>query len=46
MIAALPRVKERIEAEHAPAGYNVGINDREAAGQTVSHWAYPVSVDR
>ena len=37
MIAALSRVKERIEAEHAPAGYNVGINDGEAAGQTIHH---------
>ena len=37
MIAALSQVKERIEAEHAPAGYNMGINDGEAAGQTVDH---------
>ena len=37
MIAALSQVKERIEAEHAPAGYNMGINDGEAAGQTVGH---------
>jgi len=37
MIGALSRVKEKIEAEYAPAGYNMGINDGEAAGQTVDH---------
>lgn len=37
MIAALSGVKEQIEARHTPAGYNVGINDGEAAGQTVGH---------
>ena len=37
MIAALSRVKQMIEAEHTPAGYNMGINDGEAAGQTVGH---------
>ena len=30
-------MKARIEAEHAPAGYNMGINDGEAAGQTIHH---------
>ena len=35
MIAALSRVKEALEAEHSPAGYNMGINDGEAAGQTI-----------
>jgi diadenosine tetraphosphate (Ap4A) HIT family hydrolase len=37
MIAALSQVKETIEAEHAPVGYNMGINDGEAAGQTIDH---------
>jgi diadenosine tetraphosphate (Ap4A) HIT family hydrolase len=34
---ALDRAKAEIDAEHHPAGYNVGINVGEAAGQTVSH---------
>jgi diadenosine tetraphosphate (Ap4A) HIT family hydrolase len=28
---------ERIEADHAPAGYNIGVNVGPAAGQTVDH---------
>ena len=31
------RVKHALDSEFAPAGYNVGINDGEAAGQTVMH---------
>ena len=31
------RVKRRLDAEFAPAGYNVGFNAGEAAGQTVPH---------
>jgi diadenosine tetraphosphate (Ap4A) HIT family hydrolase len=30
-------VRERIEAHHAPAGYNIGVNVGFAAGQTVDH---------
>ena len=30
-------VKARLDAERSPAGYNVGINVGEAAGQTVWH---------
>lgn len=30
-------VKLRLDAEHAPAGYNVGFNAGAAAGQTVPH---------
>ncbi len=30
-------VKVRLDAEHAPAGYNVGINVAPAGGQTVWH---------
>lgn len=30
-------VRESLEREFAPAGYNIGINDGLAAGQTVPH---------
>jgi diadenosine tetraphosphate (Ap4A) HIT family hydrolase len=30
-------VKDQLDNEFAPAGYNVGFNDGEAAGQTVMH---------
>jgi diadenosine tetraphosphate (Ap4A) HIT family hydrolase len=33
----LPEVKARLDSRHAPAGYNVGVNVGEAAGQTVPH---------
>jgi len=33
----LPRVKAVLDREHAPAGYNVGVNVGAAAGQTVEH---------
>jgi len=33
----LPVVCARIEQEHAPDGYNIGLNDGVAAGQTVPH---------
>jgi len=29
--------KQRLDAERSPAGYNIGINDGPAAGQTVRH---------
>ncbi len=32
------RVKELIESEFAPDGYNIGMNCGEAAGQTVMHF--------
>jgi diadenosine tetraphosphate (Ap4A) HIT family hydrolase len=34
---ALVRAKARVDAEHHPDGYNVGVNVGEAAGQTVQH---------
>lgn len=34
---ALCRLKEKIDKEHHPDGYNVGINDGEAAGRTIHH---------
>lgn len=33
----VPAVRERIERAHAPEGYNLGLNDGPAAGQTVAH---------
>ena len=30
-------MRDRIEANHAPAGYNIGVNVGPAAGQTVDH---------
>lgn len=37
MIALLNQARDTIEREHHPDGYNIGINDGRAAGQTVSH---------
>lgn len=37
MLALLDRAKSLLDAEFAPAGYNIGINDGPAAGQTVPH---------
>ena len=33
----LEMARKQIESEFAPAGYNIGINDGAAAGQTVGH---------
>lgn len=35
--AMVDRAKRRLEAEHSPAGFNIGINVGAAAGQTVGH---------
>ena len=35
--ALVPEVKVRLDGEHRPSGYNVGINVGRAAGQTVWH---------
>jgi diadenosine tetraphosphate (Ap4A) HIT family hydrolase len=33
----VPLVQRRIEADHVPDGYNLGINVGDAAGQTIAH---------
>ena len=35
--ALVARVRRELVAENGPAGFNVGVNDGAAAGQTVSH---------
>jgi diadenosine tetraphosphate (Ap4A) HIT family hydrolase len=35
--ALVPLVQRRVEADHVPDGYNLGINVGEAAGQTIAH---------
>ncbi len=35
--AALHRAKANLDAKHSPDGYNIGVNDGAAAGQTVMH---------
>lgn len=37
MLALLDVAKVRLDDEHHPNGYNIGINDGQAAGQTVPH---------
>ena len=37
LLSLLEEVKHYLDGKHAPAGYNVGINVGEAAGQTISH---------
>lgn len=37
VIDLLAEVKKRLDTERSPAGYNIGINDGPAAGQTVRH---------
>lgn len=37
LLALLDAAKRGLEDELKPAGYNIGINDGEAAGQTVMH---------
>ena len=37
LLALLDDAKRRLDKEFHPAGYNVGINDGAAAGQTVPH---------
>jgi len=37
LIALLATARDQIDREFHPAGYNIGINDGAAAGQTVPH---------
>ena len=37
LLALLDGAKAVLEHEHSPDGYNIGINDGAAAGQTVPH---------
>jgi len=37
LLALLDEAKARLDRELRPAGYNIGINDGVAAGQTVRH---------
>ncbi len=37
MFSLLLRAQTVLQQEFEPAGYNIGINDGEAAGQTVAH---------
>jgi len=37
LLALVARVREQLDAELHPDGYNLGVNDGEAAGQTVMH---------
>ena len=37
MFELLNTAKKQIQTEFAPAGYNIGINDGAAAGQTIRH---------
>ncbi|MFC1660189.1 HIT family protein [Gemmatimonadota bacterium] len=37
ILRTISLVRERIEARHAPDGYNIGINVGAAGGQTVDH---------
>jgi diadenosine tetraphosphate (Ap4A) HIT family hydrolase len=37
LLSLLDEAKRGLDVEFAPAGYNIGINDGPAAGQTVPH---------
>jgi len=37
MLAAVEEAKRRVETRHRPDGYNLGLNEGRAAGQTVMH---------
>ena len=37
MFELLVEAKRQLQAEFAPAGYNIGVNDGATAGQTISH---------
>jgi diadenosine tetraphosphate (Ap4A) HIT family hydrolase len=37
LLALLDRAKKHLDTVFAPQGYNIGINDGQAAGQTIPH---------
>ena len=37
LLAGLDYARQRIDEDYQPAAYNIGINDGQAAGQTVPH---------
>ncbi len=37
LLSALEQAKRIVELDHRPDGYNIGVNDGPAAGQTVPH---------
>lgn len=37
LLSVLAWCRDELMARHRPAGFNIGINDGEAAGQTVMH---------
>jgi diadenosine tetraphosphate (Ap4A) HIT family hydrolase len=37
ILQAMDEAKEALDKEFSPDGYNIGINDGEAAGQTIMH---------
>ncbi|MGC2456656.1 MAG: HIT family protein [Gallionellaceae bacterium] len=37
LLSLLDEAKHYLDGKHAPAGYNVGVNAGEAAGQTIFH---------
>ena len=37
LLALLDEARSELQASHAPQGFNIGINDGPAAGQTVPH---------
>lgn len=37
LLALLDEARAALQAGHAPQGYNIGVNDGPAAGQTVPH---------
>lgn len=37
MLSLLERAKSDLDKEFSPDGYNIGVNDGQAAGQTVMH---------